>query len=1195
MKKTYLLLFVMLMFIAPVKSTWAQWLLTDDFSSPAVGTNINGNGWTAHSGAGTNAIKVTAPGLTYTGYYGSGVGNAVSLTTSGEDDNKSFTAVTSGTVYAAAMINVSAAQATGDYFFHVGNGSSYYARIFIKSSGAGFVIGASKYTAAAAYSGTVFSFNTTYLLVVKYTYIAGTTNDQVDLFMLTDPSMPATEPAATLTTTDGNVGNDVASISQLYIRQGTAANAATLQIDGIRVAASWNDLFFVPAISAASGVGATGFTANWGAVSGATKYYLDVATDAGFTSFVAGYNNADVGNVTSQALTGLVAGQTYYYRVRAYNGSITGINSASASIMTVSLVLSATEGTTLAYTENDPATAITSTTALASTAVNLAGAVVQITSNYKNGQDVLGFTTQNGISGAWDASLGKLTLSGSSAFANYETAIRSVTYQNSSESPNVSVRTVSFSVNDGTTSSNIVTRNISVASVNDVPALAAIEGSVISYITGQQAQITNSLTLSDLDNPTIPGATVQITSNYDSGKDFLLFTNQNGITGTWTSGTGTLALSGSAALADYQTAIRSIKFQNASSSASSLTRTVSFTINDGTINSNTLTRDIAVDNAPLLAAIESSTINYGSGSPTVSLTSALTVSDFDNANLSSAVVQFSGYHELGKDVLNFVNAGGITGVWTDATGTLALTGVSSVANYQAALRSITFRNISDTPVKLVRVINITVNDGTANSNIAARNIDLGFVGPTLSSVESDPLIYKQGDPETVITNGFVINNPSSPTMNSAIIKISGNYVKGEDILACLSQNQIISFWNAAEGTIELMSPSSTLNYQTAIRSITYKNISSNPSLTPRTIEITMSDGYNTTNTVSRIINISAPRTITAIANIPEGGNVTGSGTIFTGNSVTVTAAANTGYTFVNWTEGGSVITTSPNYTFTVTANRSLTANFVINQYVLNITPLPAEGGTVTGAGTYNYGSSVSVTAVPNSGYAFVNWTNGTTVLSTSAAYTFTLNSSLNLTANFLLLPVLTTDQDVISVGPSAGTAVINVANTGGSILNWTAVSDIFWIKINSGLSGINNGTISFSYSHNNSIARIGTITLTADGVAGSPKKIEVRQSALVLGIESIGSGIPTNFRLDQNYPNPFNPSTKIRFGIPQASKVSVVVYNVMGEEIEKLVEGEFGPGYYQVDFNAHNLSSGMYLYKITAGEFVQVKKMLLTK
>jgi len=91
------------------------------------------------------------------------------------------------------------------------------------------------------------------------------------------------------------------------------------------------------------------------------------------------------------------------------------------------------------------------------------------------------------------------------------------------------------------------------------------------------------------------------------------------------------------------------------------------------------------------------------------------------------------------------------------------------------------------------------------------------------------------------------------------------------------------------------------------------------------------------------------------------------------------------------------------------------------------------------------------------------------------------------------------------------------------------------------------------------------------------------------------AGIPKEFKLSQNYPNPFNPSTIIRFDLPTAQHVHLVIYNIVGEEVEELVDGLVEAGYHHAVFNASNLPSGMYFCRIQSEKFVDVKKMLLIK
>jgi hypothetical protein len=92
-----------------------------------------------------------------------------------------------------------------------------------------------------------------------------------------------------------------------------------------------------------------------------------------------------------------------------------------------------------------------------------------------------------------------------------------------------------------------------------------------------------------------------------------------------------------------------------------------------------------------------------------------------------------------------------------------------------------------------------------------------------------------------------------------------------------------------------------------------------------------------------------------------------------------------------------------------------------------------------------------------------------------------------------------------------------------------------------------------------------------------------------------GNALPTEFWLSQNYPNPFNPSTTIEYAIPRDSKVTLVLYDILGREVQRLVDGFITAGYHKEIFNASKLSTGVYFYRIMAGNFIQTRKMLLLK
>ena len=98
-----------------------------------------------------------------------------------------------------------------------------------------------------------------------------------------------------------------------------------------------------------------------------------------------------------------------------------------------------------------------------------------------------------------------------------------------------------------------------------------------------------------------------------------------------------------------------------------------------------------------------------------------------------------------------------------------------------------------------------------------------------------------------------------------------------------------------------------------------------------------------------------------------------------------------------------------------------------------------------------------------------------------------------------------------------------------------------------------------------------------------------------VSISQISSFIPTEYKIYQNYPNPFNPSTKIKFDVPKLSDVKLTVYDISGKEMEVLINNKLSPGSYEFKWDASNLSSGVYFYRIQSQDFIETKRMLLIK
>ena len=102
-------------------------------------------------------------------------------------------------------------------------------------------------------------------------------------------------------------------------------------------------------------------------------------------------------------------------------------------------------------------------------------------------------------------------------------------------------------------------------------------------------------------------------------------------------------------------------------------------------------------------------------------------------------------------------------------------------------------------------------------------------------------------------------------------------------------------------------------------------------------------------------------------------------------------------------------------------------------------------------------------------------------------------------------------------------------------------------------------------------------------------------SEMITSVEPVTSELPQVFSLSQNYPNPFNPTTGIRFQVSGVSDVRLSVYDLLGREVAVLVNERKAPGSYEVNFDATRLASGVYLYRLSAGQFVQSRKMIVVK
>jgi hypothetical protein len=234
---------------------------------------------------------------------------------------------------------------------------------------------------------------------------------------------------------------------------------------------------------------------------------------------------------------------------------------------------------------------------------------------------------------------------------------------------------------------------------------------------------------------------------------------------------------------------------------------------------------------------------------------------------------------------------------------------------------------------------------------------------------------------------------------------------------------------------------------------------------------------------------------------------------------------------------------------------------------------------------------------------------------TNAAF---LMYSSNAGVNWSQQTTPTTDQyfvwfNSLTNGMSGSDANTFGTTNGGT--NWTSITPPPFTTIYGGLCGSGSQfwacpqALTIYYTSNNGANWALQYTSTTAGVIYDMSRARtgsvifavksngtiVRYGPPLTGITPIGNITPTQYNLSQNYPNPFNPTTKINFSLPKSGLVTLKIYNILGQEVNTLMNEVKSAGVYSVDFNASNLASGIYFYAIKSGDFTDVKKMSLIK
>ena len=604
------------------------------------------------------------------------------------------------------------------------------------------------------------------------------------------------------------------------------------------------DAFFVLINPVGSGSGDLLYGSYFG---GAGSDFADNATYSNGRFYLVGDTTSSSGIATSSSYDTVESGGTDGF----------------AAVFTIPPTVSATSGS-LVYTENAGALPLDSGLIVSDPGfARLAGATVQITGNYVNGEDVLAFNNANtwGITGTWDATAGTLVLAGSSSVANYQTALRSVTYQDTSEKPNTASRSVTITASDGVFVSSPATRSIAVTSVNDAPVNNApgtqstLEDSPLVFSSASG----NAIWISDVDADT--GAE-QVSLSVDAGQ--LTLAQTTGLTFVTGNGTGNQTITFTGTLAAINAALDGLRFDPAANfnGAANLQIVTNDQGNTGQGGPLTATSNVGIDvvavNDPPSNSVpgpqltpQNTPLIFSSGNG-----NAIGVSDVDAAagQLQITLTASNGTLTLGS-------VAGLTSVSGQGTSVVALTG--TLVNLNGALNGLAFAPTTSFSggATLQMVANDLGNTGLGGALTVTSTVAI-MVSPDVApsiAMSGASLTYVEKNPATPIDTGLIVTDPDSPSLDHAVVSVAAGYVNGEDVLVFNNANSwgITGAWDAATGTLTLSGAATVANYQSALRSVSYQNLSSNPSTANRTVTFVANDGIADGAAVSETIAVTA--------------------------------------------------------------------------------------------------------------------------------------------------------------------------------------------------------------------------------------------------------------------------------------------------------------------------------------------------
>ncbi|UCU92299.1 cadherin domain-containing protein [Hydrogenophaga taeniospiralis] len=713
---------------------------------------------------------------------------------------------------------------------------------------------------------------------------------QVDAGATTTVALSASNDAATfsgtdpVTFTEGGAAVKIAAALRLADVDDTRLTQAQVVLGGSAGFAADNEVLLLDGITATTGsmaegqdwtvanVAGSGVAAQYDAATGT----LSLSGSASLAQYEALLQRvayrSDAVDPTATLPTRTLA---WHVTEAGAGGSATALGSTTVAIFATNqaAALAGLSTGPVAVTEGVAALPGASVTLSDADDTHLASARVWISGGLSTG-DELAFVDASGIAGQWDATTGTLALRGAATVAQYEAALRSVTFLAGDDATAVTPsRVISWSVTDansdgaGAATSATATVSLSLTATTDAPVLVTLGA---AYTEGTAAiTLDAQLGLSDADDAELSSASVTISTGLIAGDQLALskaITAPLGLSSSWNAGTGVLTVTGTASVAAYRDALRAVSFRHLgddpTAAGTQTTRTLTWAVTDA--NSDALGAATGTATSVLnLNAVNDTAALSGGGTlvftegdaPTV-LDDGITLSDADDTQMAGATLTISNGYIAG-DALDFAEQNGISGSWNAATGVLTLSGTASVAQYQEALRSVTFVSTSDDPTatSATRQVSIQVTDadaagvGAALSNTTSSAVTLSATADApVSSGLATKLSWIEGQSALELAPELVLVDADDSQLSAATVRI-GNRQAGDALTwdaTVLATTAISADWSADTGLLRLSGTDSVAAYQAVLRTVRFLNTATDPTAggaaSSRTIGWQVTDG-----------------------------------------------------------------------------------------------------------------------------------------------------------------------------------------------------------------------------------------------------------------------------------------------------------------------------------------------------------------